>query len=1153
MFRALRAFSCIAAALAAASVSAALNPGDLDPSFGAGGIRIGAFLTSDDLAHGADPDFTSYVAGAAIEGSTSRLFFHNGNTGRTLRIDDPSEGRQVRRLADGSALVVGTRMGSSWQPILVRYLGSGALDTTFGQAGVVTIVLPAPGSAQGMALDLQADGKIVIAASLQLASGDRDMAVLRMNADGSLDATFGVNGLRTIDFRGGYDLAAAVSVTTDQKILVAGLAANSAGQPGGTYGFGIARLDSSGSIDPAFGPAGQGGRVVIGAGGTGAYANAMRVSGNAIWLAGNTTNLDSSLSMVVMKLDLNGLPDNAFNGNGVAKTVGGSGQAASLLPDATGVLLGGWENGSFAMARFNLDGSPDTAFGINGRASDPAPGQAPGIIALSLGSGGTIVAMGSVPEDADPQRQNLARVVYGSSGASGGPGTGKTLYNLNGFKWQIAALDMEPDGKLVLGGYIGDGSASDFATVRLDASGNIDGSYGYKGVATVPMPATQNAISAMLRLPDGRRILAGVAIRTQSSSPDVTQNFAMARTWESGSLDPSFGDAGRRVYSVGLRGGINALAAYPGGRILAAGWAETSTDVTAFAIARILPDGDLDPAFGTNGVAFVPFGGGRQDAKSIALLPDGRIVVAGVLWKDDAKYFAVTRLQPNGAIDASFGTAGFATLRVRPFMINGGPVAHEFVCMAVLPNGKILLGGSNQGSTGPIYTTGTDMIMARLNADGSPDDSFGTSGTLLIPIAGDSWIQSIAVQPNGKIVFAGGTSAEDSGTFPFAARYVVGRLMPDGALDPGFGSNGFSKQDLSPYEDHASALALRRDGRIVSAGTAAWVTDGRWTAVRMIGDPRAASFPTDFDNDGRSDILYRNATTGQVYRILMNGLNVASSAQAYVEPNLDWKIAAEGDFNGDGVTDLLWRNTADGRVFVMPFNASGFPAGGAVVYTEVDPAWKVVGTPDIDGDGKADILWWNGNTGFVYAQLLNGASITQQGYVYREPDTAWKIAAAGDLAGSGKRNQLLWRHDITGQVYLMTVGVGGGAFSQSGQMIYTEPDTAWKILAAPDLDGDGKSDILWRNASTGEVYGLLMNGPAVASRGRIWIEPDMAWKVVAQGDYDGDGKSDLLWRNESTGEVYMMLMNGLAIALQRTVYEESNTAWKVLGPYEYNK
>ncbi len=315
--------------------------------------------------------------------------------------------------------------------------------------------------------------------------------------------------------------------------------------------------------------------------------------------------------------------------------------------------------------------------------------------------------------------------------------------------------------------------------------------------------------------------------------------------------------------------------------------------------------------------------------------------------------------------------------------------------------------------------------------------------------------------------------------------------------------------------------------------------------------PAPAAMPQDFNADGRSDILYRNFATGQLYRMLMNGFTVTGAGVAYTEPNTDWKVVADADFNGDRVSDLLWRNTTTGQVYVMPFSAAGMPAGGAIVHVEPDPAWKILFQPDVNGDGRADILWYNTSTGQVYVMLMNGASIIAQGFAYTEPDTQWQIVGVGDFAGSGVKNQLLWRHAGTGQVYQMTLGFNGSAFTQAGTMIFREPDTAWRIIGVADLTGDKRSDIVWRNVATGQVYGMPMNGSTVLPGANIHLEPNAQWQIVAFGDYDGDGKADLLWSDFASGQVYLMLMDGLTIASRGIVYEEPNAQWRVMGPHEY--
>ncbi len=327
---------------------------------------------------------------------------------------------------------------------------------------------------------------------------------------------------------------------------------------------------------------------------------------------------------------------------------------------------------------------------------------------------------------------------------------------------------------------------------------------------------------------------------------------------------------------------------------------------------------------------------------------------------------------------------------------------------------------------------------------------------------------------------------------------------------------------------------------------------GRLTsyAFNVAGSTAAAKL-TDVNGDGKSDLLWRNTSSGQVYRMLMNGLAISSQGVAYTETNLQWSIVGDADFTGDGITDLLWRNSVTGDIYLQPFNSSGLPSGGTVIYREANAAWKIVATPDLDGNGRADILWHNSSTGQVFAILSGGTGVLATGFIYTEPNTQWQIAGVGDLSGSGKSNQLVWQNQGTGHVYLMTVQFEAGAFTQTGSMIYREPNLQWSILAVADFTGDGKGDLLWRNEVTGQVHVMAMNGGTITSQATVYTEPNLAWKVVSNGDYNGDGKADLLWRNESTGQVHIMLMNGFTIASQATVHTEPSTAWKLMGPYQY--
>jgi subtilase family serine protease len=316
------------------------------------------------------------------------------------------------------------------------------------------------------------------------------------------------------------------------------------------------------------------------------------------------------------------------------------------------------------------------------------------------------------------------------------------------------------------------------------------------------------------------------------------------------------------------------------------------------------------------------------------------------------------------------------------------------------------------------------------------------------------------------------------------------------------------------------------------------------TVVQAIGscstanpnpNPNPASFAAtqDFNGDCKSDILWRNTSTQQVYEWFMNGTTYPSSGSPG-SPTSDWVIQGAGDFNGDGKSDILWRNSTTGEVFIWIMNGSTFTSSGSLGYVSSD--WSIAGVGDFNGDGKADILWWNSSTGQVYVWFINGTTMTGGGSV-SYVSGGWTIQGIGDFNGDGKAD-ILWRNSSTGQVFIWLMN--GSTLTSSGSVSYVTSD--WSIVGVGDFNGDGKSDILWRNTS-GQVYVWFINGTTMTGGGSITYVSS-AWVIDGLGDYDGSGRAGILWRNTSTEQVYIWLMNGATMTSSGSPGAPAST-WQV--------
>ncbi len=285
--------------------------------------------------------------------------------------------------------------------------------------------------------------------------------------------------------------------------------------------------------------------------------------------------------------------------------------------------------------------------------------------------------------------------------------------------------------------------------------------------------------------------------------------------------DPHFGDAGVVVTAESDKTSVlHDILVQPDGKIVAAGMIYDNDGAMKHHtyLVRYLPNGALDPSFGTNGKVKTAVGT-LDIGYALALQADGKIVVAGnatVITATDSTTASITtrpfilRYTSNGVLDAGFGSNGIhhlGTLIVYP--------EKYLSAILVRPDGNIIAGG------GLLYGELREMFVIALKPDGTYNNSFGNNSVARIVIepGKDATLNTMALQPDGKLVVAG-TSGLATLTAPPNTKAALARLLPDGAPDLSFGNSGKVVTAMStgatPY-DMISSLALQ-GGKIVAAG-----------------------------------------------------------------------------------------------------------------------------------------------------------------------------------------------------------------------------------------------------------------------------------------------------------------------------------------------
>ena len=258
---------------------------------------------------------------------------------------------------------------------------------------------------------------------------------------------------------------------------------------------------------------------------------------------------------------------------------------------------------------------------------------------------------------------------------------------------------------------------------------------------------------------------------------------------------------------------------------------------------------------------------------------------------------------------------------------------------------------------------------------------------------------------------------------------------------------------------------------------------------------------TDFNGDGKPDILLENISTGQRVLWLMGGPNNAYVTQGIDLGSLDpvWHIAGIADFGGDGKPDILLENTSTGQrvLWLMGGPNNAYVIQG-VDLGVLDPAWRMVGVADFSGDGKPDILLENSGTGQRVLWLMGGpnnAYVTQS-IAMGSLDPVWHFVGIADFNGDAKADILL-ENQSNGQRVLWLMGGPNNAYVTLGVDLGSL-DPVWHIVYLSDFNGDGKPDILLENRTTGERVLWIMGGPnnAYVMQGISLGSLDPVWHIV---------------------------------------------------------
>jgi uncharacterized delta-60 repeat protein len=616
-------------------------------------------------------------------------------------------------------------------------------------------------------------------------------------------------------------------------------------------------------------------------------------------------------------------------------------------------------------------------------------------------------------------------------------------------------------------------------------------------------------------------------------------------------LDPTFGSGGRipGVYTFGADTiQVARSAPLADGSLILAG---TPSVANFIGVLHVQPNGTLDSAFGSGGLARVSFGvAGALDRLLGVSSFGGKILVGAEVKLDTLHVFlGAARLDADGTLDPTFGSGGISTVAVDPDSSTFSGLA-----MGVTPAGGVVLLAGLQSAR-------PSNVLVQLTPTGTPDPSFGSNGTLPLAFVNrtrdtsgplsTAYLRDLAVQPDGKIVLAGQAALETPTTD--APQLAVARLDPDGTLDPTFGSNG--KVTLSTVYD-ASRVALQPDGSILVGSdslTAPGVTFGGQTALGVVR----------LTASGQLDSSYGVQGIAQLVSVPTDGNHFVSLDSLVVQGDGKAVALSVGSFSAHGLggssTVTLQRLTTTGAFDRTAGGSTGIEVGqgGSGFSTPslaIQPDGKYVVVAAVAFDPSKP-----STTTLVVSRYL-GASVqvalpkstpatfdpsTATWYVTTNSPTAgssvvsfsygapgW-IPVVGDWSGTGK--------DGIGVVdpSTMTWYLRNSDSAGPADYVFSYGAPGWTPVVG-DWSGTGKDGIGVIDPSTMTWY--LRSSPSAGAPSATFHYGAVGWTVIA-GDWLGTGRTGIGVVDPATSTWYLRSSSS-AGAPDAGVFSYGAPGWK---------